>query len=1310
MLTTVTMQENVASIESKAFSQCNSLRNVVVYAKDALTSISEDAAFPQNEGMGFYGWANSILESWATEHGFAFRKLDDLKDADGSINWNKMEKTVWLELACVMEAGDERKLDWSVFPQTEGLSLQWSSSAPEIVRVDENGVVTALKNGTATVSLTVAGKTVTCEVFVGEYLDGGMCGNDVIWKLTQDGALTISGTGPMYDFEYYGSNFWSVESDRIAITSVQIEDGVTRIGNNAFGTCVNMETVDIPDSVTSIGDDSFSGCESLKTINIPNGVTRIGERAFCFCTGLTAINLPDSVTRIEYLAFDNCTSLKTINIPDGVTSIEHGLFSECESLTTIHLPNSVTSIDQEAFFGCKSLTTINIPNGVTSIGGSAFWNCTSLTTISIPNGVTSIGNGAFWNCTSLTTIGIPDSVTSIQSGAFYNCENLTVTLPNNVQTIGAEAFASVKRVKAVPNTVTARVLTENNIPYWDSQLVYEGTTVVDCADDAVEAIVPDGITSIGEWAFSWNPNLKSVTLPDSVTSIGDRAFLQCTGLETVDIPANVTEIGAYAFTYCKKLTAIDLPDGVTSIKEYTFYCCVSLAEIGLPKNLTSIGDSAFAGCKSLTTFPLPDSVTSIGDSAFSSCTALTTIRIPDGVTSIGPQTFYICDALMVELPNNIQTIGAEALSHVQRIEASFNTATARALAGAKLRYWDGSLQYDGTKVFDCAEDAAEVVIPDGVTSIGDSAFRDCKKLTSIKISNDVMSIGDSAFYECESLTSIDIPDGVTSIGAWTFIRCKNLVTVVMPDGVTSIGDSAFSGCEGLTTISIPNGVTSIGDSAFSSCKSLTAISIPNGVTSIDYRAFCNCPNLKWITIPESVTSIGSSAFEGCTQLRQVVFLTKDSLTNIGDAGIPSGATIYCWEYYYAETWARERGYTVRLLDDLLDENGNIDWSRAEKSVSLQSDCTLEPGEQRALSYGYFPTERTFAGVWSSSNPAVATVDENGVVTALQNGETVITLTEEGASATCNVRVRTTLKSFELSRSELYLPAKGTGKLSIVAMDPADSDDTFSWSISDATYATIDQEGNITAKTIGNATITVTSSSGITRTCALHITYPVTKVAFAEASAALHPGMTRTLTANVTMRTMKCVNQMVDFSSSNESVATVDEYGTVTAVGAGSATITATAQGNDTIHATCEITVTGDHEIAVDAAVPATRTREGLTEGSHCAICGEVLVAQETVPARTDLSVLSLPAATKEIEAEAFAGSAVECAAIPDGCERIGNKAFAQCAALELAEIPASITSIADDAFAGSERLVIVTAEGSYAQTYATNHGIPCVAE
>ncbi len=163
----------------------------------------------------------------------------------------------------------------------------------------------------------------------------------------------------------------------------------------------------------------------------------------------------------------------------------------------------------------------------------------------------------------------------------------------------------------------------------------------------------------------------------------------------------------------------------------------------------------------------------------------------------------------------------------------------------------------------------DVVIPKGVTSIGDYAFLGCKKLTSIYIPEGVTSIGDSAFRGCEKLTSVNIPEGVTSIGDYAFSWCKSLTSVNIPESVTSIGDSAFSSCKSLTSVNIPKGVTSIGDSAFSWCKSLTSINIPEAVTSIGDSAFWNCSSLTSINLPESVTSIGDSAFSFCFKLTTI---------------------------------------------------------------------------------------------------------------------------------------------------------------------------------------------------------------------------------------------------------------------------------------------------------------------------------------------------------------------------------------------------------------------------------------------------------
>ena len=175
-------------------------------------------------------------------------------------------------------------------------------------------------------------------------------------------------------------------------------------------------------------------------------------------------------------------------------------------------------------------------------------------------------------------------------------------------------------------------------------------------------------------------------------------------------------------------------------------------------------------------------------------------------------------------------------------------------------------------MFSGCSSLTSITIPNGVTSIGKSAFSKCSSLTSITIPNRVTSIGGSAFSNCRSLTSITIPSRVTSIGDWAFLCCGSVTSITIPNRVTSIGDGVFDGCSSLTSITIPKNVTSIGESAFSKCSSLTSITIPNRVTSIGESAFNDCSSLTSITIPNSVTSIGYSAFSGCDKLKDVYYV------------------------------------------------------------------------------------------------------------------------------------------------------------------------------------------------------------------------------------------------------------------------------------------------------------------------------------------------------------------------------------------------------------------------------------------------------
>ena len=669
---------------------------------------------------------------------------------------------------------------------------------------------------------------------------------------------------------------------------------VSKIGSNTFKDCTNLASITIPDSVTEIGDHAFAGCSNLSEVVLTKGISSIGASAFKDCASLynveipnleswfsidfadqystplcysgslivggetlgSCLVIPEEVTRLYSYAFYNCGT-DSITVPSSVTSMEPYAFEGCtgeciincnldqseraflgSKFTKLVLGDQISALGTNAFEGCTGECVINcnldhaesafsgsmftklvLGDRVTSIGDYAFSDYSGSTNMIIPEGVTSIGSSAFSGCSGLTSVTIPSSVTSIGSSAFQGCSGL-----NAVHISDISSWCGISFVSAESNPLYyARSL------YLNSELV------------TGDLVIPEGVASIGAYAFSGCSSLASITIPSSVTSIGSSAFQGCSGLNAVHISDMLSwyrisfeSMSSNPLNYAKRLYLngelvtgdLVIPEGVSSISANTFAGWSDLTRVTIPSSVTAIGSSAFQGCSSLTSVIISDGVTSIGSYAFDSCSCLTSVTIPSSVTSIGVGAFYDCTSLTsVTIPSGVTSIGSSAFSGCSGLTS--------------------------------------VTIPSGVNLINSDVFCGCWALRSVTIPSSVTSIGSSAFSGCFNLTDVTIPSGVTSIGVGAFYNCTSLTSVTIPSGIKSIAELVFCGCRGLTSVIIPSSVPSIGSSAFKGCSGLTSVTIPSSVTSIGASAFENCSGLTSVTIPSRVTSIGASAFEDC---------------------------------------------------------------------------------------------------------------------------------------------------------------------------------------------------------------------------------------------------------------------------------------------------------------------------------------------------------------------------------------------------------------------------------------------------------------
>ncbi len=989
------------------------------------------------------------------------------------------------------------------------------------------------------------------------------------------------------------------------LTTVEFESNgdensaVTAIGNYAFFNCYGLLTIDLPDTLSSIGSEAFSGCSSLRDIVVPETVGQIGSRAFANCNALRIVSLGNQLTadtlnsntfyrsaqselmvqtentwlREDYdWSKSNITPLYAVKgFETGengrVLAFEKGFLAIVGSGAMADYA-SADEIPWREYLG--DMRYLFIGSNITHIGAHSFdgsglsdlWlrDCASLKTI---------GDFAFANNRHLDYIVIGTDLESMGTHAFYVPDSLDFILESDNTAAADYDWAGDNRI--VDTETVIYKLTETALAYVNGETLiirgngpacdYSGNSQPWKNDSFTTVLIKEGITYLGTYSFYQMTGITTVIFPKVFTGIGDYAFSGCTGLSQIQLPEELDRIGGYAFHKCTALTRFGFPDMVRTIGSNAFSGCSALQQVTLPKGLTNLGEKAFYGCTSvgtlniectsldtisnyafegcsaLRTLSVPSSVKRIARGAFASCEKLNTIRFSEGIVSLEGGAFAGCGSLIsVRIPRSLTTVS------VYNDAGPFGASLQKATFAEKTRAIAPNLFYGCTGL-------EEVNLPDTLSEIGADAFYGCTSLSELILPNTMSLIGDRAFYECVALQDAVLPEHIEIIGAGAFYGCVGIEAISLPEDLQTLGNGAFENCTALKTVTFNPNITAIPNTAFLSCN-LTEAHLPYKVKSIGNNAFAGNTSMELITIPAAVSSIAPNAFADIS-----------SLTIGGAAGS------------YAETFAGENSIAF-------DSQKGI---AAEAITAKQTAITLANWQTSIIRIDVTPAVMTDAIVWESSDTGTISVEATGDdpaeanVTSLKEGSAVVTAKAGAVSQKITVTSDNLVTSLSFDSSYLYLKEIGETKQLKVWIRPSDAvNSALVWKTSDKTIAAVDEDGTVTAMGKGVARITAMLKDGSMRAyCFVNVEPEMEMTGIELSDSALF------LTSEGAALTAKILPEgseapKLEWSSSDESVAVVDENGYVTAVNSGTAKITVSnvpETPEDVVyHAECIITV------------------------------------------------------------------------------------------------------------------------------------------
>ena len=843
--------------------------------------------------------------------------------------------------------GDERKFvgsnySLSMYP-SEAVSLRYKldayfpeltkvvyeSSNKNIVTVDENGKITAVAEGFASIAV---------RVFMRPDMNSDYASTYYSQSINIEVKNPYITTGPNLT-HYFGNG---------GLVHIPADLAITAIDQFAFS---NFDYVAKgPEDEISEDDPTttkiwYLGDDTIEEVIIPEGVESIGPYAFANLTALKRVTLPSTLTKIDYGAFYGCSSLVEVKGIEHVKFINQNAFAGCALKGTISL-DSATALSNYAFAGNTKLTGVILPEDTQSLGIGAFEGCTSLKSITIGADFIKLGKSVFAGCSSLETINLNTAV--VPAYAFNGCTSLTtVNLGKDVAVIGEHAFGGAPVSKFTVDAANTAYRAGKSGQYL---LSADGTSLVlvssavkgEFALDASEQTV----TRVATGAFSGNKNLTAVHLPQ-VTVVSEYAFSGCTNLKTFNL-GKLTEIGNSAFANTAmtelpsfeglnkigdraftgtRITTVVIPEGMT-VGNAAFYECKELASVTIGKDAV-IGDRAFAlhqnanfekesaenenGEKiyyfvytsALKNLTIGDNVI-LGREAFGNAAKLESVAMGKNVT-VGNRAFYNAASLKDIDLSGVVSIGSEAFSGDVLYAYTESAMTLPAVTA------DGLYQY-----YYYAPVITEANLA-SVTELKSDAFAYCRSLTSVKLNDTLTVIPERAFMGCTTLKDVDLSK-VTKVGSNAF--AETALTEAKLSACAEIELYAFYQIEELTKITLAEGVT-VGEGAFSYCNALAEASGLDKALNIgDYAfAFTSLTDLDL----SAATSIGTHAFLK-EEVTDVTVKLGDALTTLGDNPFAMcrvsafETTVYetfNGKEFAAQTNTYDIGDTVRVIDGSL---------------------------------------------------------------------------------------------------------------------------------------------------------------------------------------------------------------------------------------------------------------------------------------------------------------------------------------------------------------------------------------------------------